>query len=110
MPEKSTKNDLLFLVATPLGFHVRVTRSYWDLIVTMKHPVMQGREHDVQNALRFPDEIRLSRSDPNVYLFYKSENMQRWVCAVTKRLNGEGFLITTYPTDAIKEGEHLWPK
>ncbi len=32
----------------------------------------------------------------------------RWICAVVKRLNGEAFLITTYPTDAIKEGEPIW--
>ncbi len=50
------------------------------------------------------------KSDPNVYLFYKSEGIRRWVCAVARRLNGDGFLVTTYPTDAIKEGEHLWPK
>jgi hypothetical protein len=31
------------------------------------------------------------------------------MCAVAKRLNGEGFLITAYVTDTIKEGEHLWP-
>ena len=30
--------------------------------------------------------------------------------AVAKRLNGEGFLITAYPTDAIKEGEQIWVK
>jgi hypothetical protein len=32
------------------------------------------------------------------------------LCVVTKRLNGEDFLITTYPTDAIKEGERIWSK
>jgi hypothetical protein len=47
------------------------------------------------------------KSDPNVYLFYKSKGIRRWVCAVARRLNGDGFLVTTYPTDAIKEGEHL---
>ena len=110
MLDKLADNDLFFEATTPLGFRVHVTRAYWDLIVTVKHPVMAGRELDVQATLMTPDEIRLSRSDPNVYLFYKSENMKRWVCAVTKRLDGNGFLITTYPTDAIKEGEHLWPK
>ena len=69
---------------------------------------MAGREEDVKNALQSPDQIRLSRNDPSVYLFYKEERVKRWVCAVTKRLNGEGFLITTFPTDAIKEGELIW--
>ena len=103
-------DDLLFQVFTPLNFYVRVRRSYWEYIVTVKHPVMTGREDDVKEALQNPDEIRVSRSDPNVYLFYKSERVSRWVCAITKRLNGEGFLITTYPTDAIKEGTKIWPK
>jgi hypothetical protein len=26
------------------------------------------------------------------------------------RLNGEGYLITAYQTDAIKEGVVLWPR
>jgi hypothetical protein len=108
--DRPSPGDLLFEVLTPLGFRVRVTRSYWELIITVKHPVMAGRENDVKDALEKPGEIRQSRSDETVYLFYKSERIGRWVCAVAKRLNGEGFLITTYPTDAIKEGEHIWPK
>ena len=69
-----------------------------------------GREADVQEALRNPDEIRLSRSDPKIYLFYGPKRGGRWACAVAKRLDGDGFLITAYPTDTIKEGERIWPK
>ncbi|MDQ7054616.1 MAG: DUF4258 domain-containing protein [candidate division KSB1 bacterium] len=102
--------NLIFEVSTPLHFIVRVSKDYWDMIVGQKHPVMRNRETDVQEALRNPDEIRRSRSDKNVYLFYKKEKGKRWICAIAKRLNGEGFLITTYPTDAIKEGEIIWTK
>lgn len=35
---------VLFEIETPLGFRVRVTRAYWELITTVKHPVMAGRE------------------------------------------------------------------
>ena len=110
MADIPTSDELLFEVLTPLGFRVRVTRAYWELITTIKHPVMAGRENDVKEALQNPSEIRQSKSDPDVYLFYKPERIGRWVCAVSKRLNGEGFLITTYPTDAIKEGDVIWPK
>jgi hypothetical protein len=103
-------SELLFEVITPLGFRVHVTQVYWELIVTVKHPVMAGHEDDVKAVLTNPDEIRLNRSDSNVYLFYKSKNARRWVRAVAKRVDGDGFLITTYPTDAIKEGEHIWPR
>lgn len=103
-------SDTLFEASTPLGFRVRVSRSCWQLIVTTKHPVMAGRESDVRQTLENPDEIRISRRDSAVYLFYRSENGPRWVCAVAKHLETDGFLITTYPTDAIKEGTRVWPK
>ncbi len=110
MINNSATEDLVFEVITPLGFTVRVTRAYWELIVTMKHPIMSGHESDVIETLLNPNEIRVSRSDPAVYLFYKSQRASRWFCAVAKRLDSKGFLITTYPTDSIKEGEHIWPK
>ena len=71
---------------------------------------MAGRESDVANTLTAPDEVRRSRVDQDVYLFYKLERPGRWVCAVVKRLNGDGFVITCYPTDAIKIGEQIWTK
>ena len=76
----------------------------------VKHPVMASREWDVKETLENPGEIRQSRSDPAVYLFYALKRKGRWVCAVAKQLNGDGFLITTYPTDAIKEGVRVWPR
>ncbi len=110
MTVASSPDELLFEALTPLGFRVHVTRAYWELIVTVKHPVMAGRENDVKDTLENPDEIRQSKSDAKVYLFYKQERIRRWVCAITRRDDDEGFLITAYPTDAIKEGELVWPK
>jgi len=43
-------------------------------------------------------------------LFYKAQREKRWICAVSKQTGDEGFLITTYPTDAIKEGVQVWHK
>ena len=106
----SEEKEILFEVMTPLGFQVRVTKVYWELIVTIKHPVMAGREEDVKMALAQPDEIRQSKSDEMVFLFYKEEREKRWICAVSKQTGSEGFLITTYPTDAIKEGVQVWHK
>ena len=108
--EDRAASELLFEVETPLGFKVRVNHGYWELIVTIKHPVMAGREREVQEALANPNEIRQSRRDTAVYLFYSVERLGRRICAVAKRLNGVGFLITTYITEAVKEGERVWPK
>ncbi|GAB4501160.1 MAG: hypothetical protein Fur0035_07010 [Anaerolineales bacterium] len=74
-----TNKSRSFEVLTPLGFRVRVTDEYWQLIVTVKHPIMLGREAAVQATLQTPDEIRLSKRDANVYLFYKTERIGRWV-------------------------------
>lgn len=110
MTDGPSPDELLFEALTPLGFRVRVTRAYWELLITVKHPVMAKRENDVKETLENPGEIRRSRSDPDVYLFYKPERIGRWVCAVAKQRDGDGFLITAYPTDAVKEGERLWLK
>ncbi len=96
-----------FEVETPLGRHVRVTAAYWEVIITLKHPIMKGKEDLVQQALRFPLEIRQSRSDPAVYLHYGSEPPYL-ICVVARYLNGEGFIITAYRTNKIKEGTLLW--
>ncbi len=100
----------LFEARTPLSFQVRVSRVRWQLIVSMKHPVMAGRALEVRAASEVPDEIRQSRTDSSVFLFYKAERPRRWVCAVAKREGDNGFLITAYPTDAIQEGAPVWPR
>jgi hypothetical protein len=105
----SSTDDLLFEVATPMGFTVRVSHAYWEVIVTIKHPVMAGCEEIVRDVLARPEEVRISRSDNAVYLFYGRERERRRVCAVAKRVADEGFLITAYPTDAVKEGVRVWP-
>ena len=101
---------LTIVAQTPLGLQVRVDRARWELIIRSKHPAMDGREALVQSALASPDEVRQSRTDPTVFLFYQAERAERWVCAVVKQTDDDCFLITAYPTDAIKEGVKIWPK
>ena len=102
--------EVLFEVLTPLAFRVRVTRERWELVTRLKHPVMAGCEGRVRVVLESPDQVRRSRKDPTVLLFYRAEAPKRWTCAVVKQIDGRGFLITAYPTDAIKEGTSIWPK
>ncbi len=104
------ENDDIFVVLTPIELLVSLDRERWNLIINVKHPVMKDRENDVQETLLFPDEIRKSKSDDSVYLFYRRERLSRWTCVIVKQTNGEGFVITTYPTDSIKEGERVWIK
>src|SRR5262245_37048570 len=98
-----TDPSILFEARTPLGFWVRVSRARWELIITVKHPAMAGRESSVKATLENPDEVRQSRIDPEVLLFYRVETARRWVYAVTRQADADAFLVTAYPTDAIKE-------
>ena len=99
---------ILFEVPTPLGFRVRTSPDYWQKIVT-KHPDLAGCLEAVKAALSAPDEIRRSSRDESILLFYRAGG-HRWVVAVARHSNGDGYLVTAYQTDAIKEGETLWHK
>ena len=99
----------LFEVVTPLGCRVRVGRDYWDYVVSKKHPYMRDREGLVEEALRGPDEIRKSKTDQGIFLYYIRKD--RLYCAVARHEDdGRGFLITAYPADKLKEGEVIWTK
>jgi len=56
-----------------------------------------------------PIEIRRSSEDPDVYLYY-SLYKEYYICVVARHLNGEGFIITAYITEMVKEGETVWKK
>lgn len=100
---------ILFDILTPLDFRVHVTEEYWKIITTIKHPVMKGHEEEVKLVLSDPDEIRQSKKDQKVYLFYRMYRERRWFCAVVKNDN-DAFLITAYPADSVKEGISIWKK
>ncbi len=98
-----------FDILTPLGFTVRTSEAYWQRLV-IKHPDLEEVEELVQLALSAPDEVRRSSRDAEVLLFYRVRREERWVVAVARHLNEDGFLITAYQTDAIKEGDAVWLK
>src|SRR5687768_5283254 len=100
--------EILTLGQCILDFEVRTSHQYWERLVS-KHPDLRDRLDDVAQTLSSPDEIRRSRRDQRVLLFYRRDNPY-WLVAVVRRLNGDGFLITAYRADSIKEGEQLWPR
>ena len=67
-----------------------------------------------KRVLQAPTEVRLSRADDNVRLFYEFYAQTRvggkWLCVVVKYLPDDAFVITAYLTETIKAGETLWPK
>ena len=100
----------LFVVKSRVGFAVRTTAGYWSLIATVKHPTLLGKEEAVIKTLAEPSEVRVSRVDELVYLFYRKKE-RRFLCVVVKRISASaGFIMTAYITDRVKEGRAIWKR
>jgi len=100
--------EAFFVLKTPLNIEVRTTTGYWEYLITIRHPVMKGKEDVVKAALQFPDEIRQSKTDKDVFLYYK--HFDKLYCVVVRHIGMEAFLITAYPTDKVKEGDLVWTR
>ena len=106
---------ILFEVHAVTGITVRTTESYWRYIVEVKHPEsfkrigIEEAANQAKEALSKPAVVIKGRIDPSVHLYYKSFHGY-FTCVVAKHLNGEGYIITSYRTDRIGEGEVVWGK
>lgn len=111
MATRIIKYELLFEVKDILGRKIRTTKDYWLKIKTLKHRELRYGIIEVKNALKSPDEIRKSVTDPTVFLFAKKTVEYDILIVAVKILNGDGFLITAYQTKKYtKKGELVWPK
>lgn len=101
--------NIYFEVKSVLGKIIRTTGSHWELITKLKHPEIEGKDSEVKQCLSEPSEIRRSSEDRDVYLYYFPYE-KYYLCVVARHLNGNGFIITAYITDRIKEGETVWKR
>ena len=71
-------------------------------------------EDEIERVLQTPSEVRVSRSDDDVKLFYEYYGQTRvggkWLCVVVKYLPTDAFVVTAYLTDSLKAGETVWLK
>jgi hypothetical protein len=100
------------LLTDCFGRAVRLTDE--RLAHILEHPELSGLADEIENVLREPAEVRLSRSDESVQLFYnfyaQTKVGGKWLCIVVKATPDDAFVITAYLTDKLKAGETLWPK
>lgn len=76
------------------------------------HPDVQRHFVKIKEVLECPDEIRKSRHDSKVLLFYKYfANIKngKYLVVVVKT-NKRNFVITCYLTDKIKTGQKIYDK
>ena len=98
-----------FSVKSKLDIQIRVSKEYWKIITEIKHPAIAKYDTEIKETLRAPDEIRKSRIDPDIFLYYKKV-AEKYICVVARHEDKQGFVITAYITNKIKEGELVWKK
>lgn len=101
--------NVYFEIKSFLDKVIRTTETHWQMIVNIKHPEISGKEVEVKKCLTDPVEIRISAEDHDVYLYYMPLD-KYFICVVARHLNGDGFIITSYITDKIKEGKIIWKR
>ena len=71
-------------------------------------------EEEIERVVQSPAEVRVSRTDTTVELFYEFYAQTRvgakWLCVVVKYQPDDAFVVTAYLTDQLKAGETIWPK
>ena len=80
----------------------------------LQHQEMAEMEAEIERVLQAPAEVRVSRSDNTVQLFYEFYARMlvggKWLCVVVKYPPDDAFVVTAYLTDQLKAGETIWPK
>lgn len=76
------------------------------------HPDLKPYQDLIKDVLLQPDDLRVSKSDPKVLLFYKyfDSILGGKYIQVTVKLNERNFVLTSYLTNRIKSGERYEKK
>ena len=71
------------------------------------HPEIKPNMQKLSEVLSVPDEVRRSRLDKNVLLFYKffANIKDGKYISVAVKINHRNFILTAYITDRIRIGE-----
>lgn len=79
-----------------------------------QHQEMTDMAQEIERVLQSPTEVRISRSDESVRLFYefyaKTMVGGKWLCVVVRYAAEDAFVVTAYLTDRLKAGDTIWPK
>lgn len=75
--------------------------------ILLYHPDLKPHFLKLKQALLSPDEIRISKSDPKVLLFYKrfAKIRDEKYIAVVVKFDKRNFILTAYLTNRVLSGE-----
>ncbi len=95
------------------GISIRLTDERLQHI-TDAHPSVLELPNAIVETLESPDTVRLSSRSDDTRLYYRwyteTKYDDKYVCVVVVMTDDDAWIITTYLTDAIKQGELLWER
>lgn len=91
---------------TVIGKTVELTLERKQHILE-EHPELKDHFDKLEQVLLKPEEIRISRTDANVLLFYRYfvKIKSGIYITVVAKFNDRNFILTAHMTDKIKMGE-----
>ena len=101
------KEDSTYIKST-IDIQIKILKIGW-INICQKHPELKKNFNLLVDCLKNGDEVWNSKQNSNVCLYYKKIN-KKFICAVCKHYNGDGFLITAYFTYKLQGKEKIWQK
>jgi len=103
---------IIFTVIDQFHHKIRLTDERFKHI--LERPEMISAESQIKETILVPEIIKESKHDVKVQIYYgpyeKTPVTKKYLAVIVKILNHEGFVITSYYTDKIKEGKTLWKR
>lgn len=96
----------MFRYKSKLGREIELTTERKNYIL-IRHPELKKHFGKIRKVLASPDEIRISKRDRQVLLFYKyfARILGGKYIVVVAKFNLRNFIITAHVTDKVKIGE-----
>jgi len=92
------------------GNTIRLTHERLDHITEREE--MVGQDNKIAETLLSPDIVKFSKYDPDVLLYYKlyehTPVTRKFLAVIAKVGVAEPFILSSFFTDKIKEGETRW--
>ena len=105
---------IIFEVKSVLGKKIRLTKEILNQILDKHLEIHKGDHETIKLTLTDADIVVADKYDETVFIYQKLFTRTRYgpkfFNVVVKHLNSDGFVITLYPSNKIKQGEIVWTK
>ncbi len=94
-------------IVSAMGKKIKILNAGWENIVR-KHPDLADKFSQLTKTIARAEIIMTSKTDPVVYLYYRKAAGRKYLCAICKHYDGDGFLITAYYTYHLQGAHIVW--